>query len=240
MENKGYILIQDWMLELPLSLVETVAYAVIYGFSQDGESAYKGSLAYLAHKCKVSKDTVKRAASKLVEDGYVEKIEQKFNGVTFYDYRALPLPPSKLHPPLANCTLPPSKLHPHNKEYNKDINISISKGKFDFLRSLLSLGVKEQTAKDWMQVRKEKRAANTETAFLRIQQEIAKSGLTAEECIRLSAEHSWQGFKAEWLAKKHKATNTPTQESAYQHNRRLLRELMGQGYDDIGGTIDEQ
>ena len=232
MENKGYIVIQDWMLDLPLSLVETMAYAVIYGFSQDGETAYRGSLTYLARKCKVSKDTVRRALNELVQQGYIEKIEKKMNGVTFNDYRTM-------LPPIANCKYPHSKLPPHNKDNNKDINMSIKKAAFDFYRELLLLGVNEQTAKDWMQVRKEKRAANTETAFRRIQQEIAKTGLTAEECIRLSAETSWQGFKAEWLQNKQKQAASQKQESAYEHNRRLLRELMGEGYND-GGFIDEQ
>ena len=232
MENKGYIVIQDWMLDLPLSAVETMAYAVIYGFSQDGESAYRGSLAYLARKCKVSKDTVRRALGNLVDGGYIERFEKKVNGVTFYDYRTM-------LPPIANCNHPPCKMPPHNKEDNKDKNISIYKGRFDFLTELLEMGVQEQTAKDWMQVRKEKRAANTETAFRRIQQEIAKTGLTAEECIRLSAENSWQGFKAEWLQNRQKQAAPQKQESAYEHNRRLLRELMGEGYND-GGFIDEQ
>lgn len=232
MGNKGYILIQDWMLDLPLSLVETMAYAVIYGFSQDGESAYKGSLTYLARKCRVSKDTVRRALHNLVEAQYVERIENKINGVTFCDYRTLPVP-------LANCEYPPCKLQPHNKDINK-VNINISnKGAFDFYKALTEMGVTPQTAKDWMQVRKAKRAANTATALAKIKAEIAKTGLTAEECIKVSAENSWQGFKAEWLQKQANAKPAAQQVSAYEHNRRLMAELMGAGYND-GGFIDEQ
>lgn len=232
MENRGYILIQDWMLDLPLSLVETMAYAVIYGFSQDGETAYKGSLTYLARKCRVSKDTVRRALHNLVEAQYVERIENKINGVTFCDYRTMPVP-------LANCQYPPSKLPPHNKDINKD-NINISnKAAFDFYKALTEMGVTPQTAKDWLQVRKAKRAANTATALAKIKAEIAKTGLTAEECIKVSAENSWQGFKAEWLQKQAKAKPAAQQESTYEHNRRLMAELMGAGYND-GGFIDEQ
>lgn len=233
MENKGYILIQDWMLDLPLSLAETMAYAVIYGFSQDGESSYKGSLAYLARKCKVSKDTVRRALTALVDGKFVQRMEHKVNGVTFYEY-------CTMLPPIANCNHPPCKLLPNNKDINKDNNISISKGGFQFFQSLLEIGVTPQTAKDWMAVRKEKRAANTETAFRRIQQEISKAGLTAEECIRMSAEHSWQGFKAEWVQKQTRAAPAQKVVSAYEHNRRLMEELMGAGFNETGGMIDEQ
>lgn len=70
---------------------------------------------------------------------------------------------------------------------------------FNFFKSLLDLGVDEKIAKDWMLVRKEKKAANTETAFKSIAKEITISGLTANECIEIAVVRSWQGFKAEWL-----------------------------------------
>ena len=87
MENRGYTLIQDWMLDLPLSLVETTIYAVVYGFSQDGESAFNGSLSYMARKCKSSKDTARRALRKLQELGYIERIVIPVNGVEFNTYK---------------------------------------------------------------------------------------------------------------------------------------------------------
>lgn len=234
MENKGYTIIQDWMLDLPLSLVETMAYAVIFGFSQDGESAFKGSLAYLARKCKVSKDTIRRALNKLTDEGYVEKIENRINGVTFYDYRIMPAP-------LANCNPTPCKLQPQNNIENIDIKNISNKGRFDFYKSLLQLGVSEQTARDWMEVRKAKRAANTETAFRNIATEIRKSGMDAESCIRMSAANSWQGFKAEWAQNRQKPAPVPAsrQESAYEHNQRLMRELLGD-FNPMGGQVDEQ
>lgn len=124
--NKGYTLIQDWMLELPLSLTETVIYAVIYGFSQDGETTYRGSLSYLAKKAKVSKDTARRALVKLTEGGYIQKIERTFGGVTFNDYRIL-------QGGIANCNGGDSKLQPHNKEENKVNNTLSNKAHASFV-----------------------------------------------------------------------------------------------------------
>ena len=85
--NKGYIVIQDWMLDLPLSLVETTIYALVYGFSQDGESTFSGSLAYMARKVKSSRDTARRALRKLEELGYIERIVVPVNGVEFNTYK---------------------------------------------------------------------------------------------------------------------------------------------------------
>lgn len=70
---------------------------------------------------------------------------------------------------------------------------------FDFLTSIIGLGVDKQTAKDWMIVRNKKKAANTLTAFDGIVREINKTNLTPNEIIKLCAEKSWISFKAEWV-----------------------------------------
>lgn len=125
MEKKGFYTVQSWMLDMPLSLVETVIYAVIYGFSQDGTSRYQGSLAYLAGMAKCSKDTARRALQKLVSEGLIEKIEKEVNGVTFNDYRC------NMLSPLAKCEYPPCKMQPHNNidnDIDKSISIKNKKG----------------------------------------------------------------------------------------------------------------
>lgn len=120
MERTGYTLIQDWMLDLPLSLVETAVYAMVYGFSQDGESTFKGSLSYVARKVKSSKDTARRALRKLEELGYIERIVVPVNGVEFNTYKVTDRG-CTMQGGIANCKGGGSKMLPNNKEYNKDI-----------------------------------------------------------------------------------------------------------------------
>lgn len=239
MENKGYTLIQDWMLDLPLSYREIAIYAIIYGFSQDGETRFEGSLGYLAFKTKATRDTARNALRKLVDGGLIERTIVNKNGVEFHTYKVRPMGGGKIQGGIEFFKEGGGIFQPNNKDNSKDINISSIKGRFDFLKSLIALGVKEQTARDWMQVRKEKKASNTETAFRKIEQEIAKSGATAEDCIRMSAECSWAGFKAEWMHNRQQKAGTPApkQESAYEHNRRLMRQLLGE---TMGGQVDEQ
>ena len=95
--------------------------------------------------------------------------------------------------------------------------------KFDFLNSLGNIGVSEGTARDWMAVRKNKKATNTETAFKSIEREILKSGRPAEECIRIAVENSWSGFKAEWLANQQKSKGKV---SVLENNMAVAEELM--------------
>ena len=88
---------------------------------------------------------------------------------------------------------------PNKQEEKEDKSSSKKKNTFQFRQSIIDLGVKPEIVDDWLIVRKNKRASNTETAFKRIKSEIAKSGRSANDCITLAVERSWQGFMAEWM-----------------------------------------
>lgn len=88
----------------------------------------------------------------------------------------------------------------HNQDKEKeDKSSSKKKDSFPFRQALIDLGVRPEIVNDWLIVRKNKRASNTETAFNRIKNEILKSGKSANDCITLAVERSWQGFMAEWM-----------------------------------------
>jgi hypothetical protein len=59
--------------------------------------------------------------------------------------------------------------------------------------------VREETWRDWLQLRKAKRAPVTQTAIDQIQREAMKAGLTLEQALTESIARGWTGFKAEWL-----------------------------------------
>lgn len=80
---------------------------------------------------------------------------------------------------------------------------------FNFKNSLIDLGVQPDIVKDWLLVRKNKKATNTETAFNLIKTEIEKTKLNPNDCIKLAVEKSWAGFKSEWV----KPENETKQES---------------------------
>ncbi len=88
----------------------------------------------------------------------------------------------------------PSNTTKNEKKDNKEKN-----NIFNFKNQLLNLGVDEKIATDWMLVRKNKKATNTETAFNSLKSQIEKSGLTANECIKIAVERSWSGFYSQWL-----------------------------------------
>ena len=67
------------------------------------------------------------------------------------------------------------------------------------LSMLLSAGVENQIAKDWLSIRKTKRLPLTETAFNAISKKILSAGLTINAGIKICVENGWAGFSSDWL-----------------------------------------
>lgn len=97
----GYIVIQDWMIsDLQLKGNELLTYALIYGFSQDGESEFKGSLKYISKFLGVSKSTAQRNLENLANRGVIEKRVEEISGVKFNRYIAH----EKAEPPIVKTS----------------------------------------------------------------------------------------------------------------------------------------
>ena len=97
----AYIVIQDWMIsDLQLKGNELLTYALIYGFSQDGESEFKGSLKYISKFLGVSKSTAQRNLENLVNRGVIEKRVEEISGVKFNRYIAH----EKAEPPIVKTS----------------------------------------------------------------------------------------------------------------------------------------
>ena len=74
MKSTNYVVIQGWMCnELQLSGNELLVFALIHGFSQDGESEFAGSRNYIAETFNISKPTVDKAINNLLSLDYIVK-----------------------------------------------------------------------------------------------------------------------------------------------------------------------
>lgn len=65
-------------------------------------------------------------------------------------------------------------------------------------KDLVKLGVNEQHAKDWLAVRKVKKAPLTQTALDGVRKEAEKAGKTLAQAIEIAAIENWAGYKADW------------------------------------------
>lgn len=97
-KDDNFFLVSGWMINrLNLKGVPLQVFSIIYGFSQDGEGSFTGSLQYLMDFTNTSKHTVIKALKELVEKNYVTKTENIINGVQFNTYKTNALVVQKLH-----------------------------------------------------------------------------------------------------------------------------------------------
>lgn len=90
LNRDSFIHISAFMInELELKGNELLAYAIIYGFSQDGESEFTGGNSYLCEWLGTSKQTVINVLKSLMTKGYIRKIEKTVNHVRFNSYQAV-------------------------------------------------------------------------------------------------------------------------------------------------------
>ena len=87
-KDDNFYTIKGWMLNrLKLKGAQLQIYSIIYGFSQDGESEFTGSLNYLKDWLGVSKPTVIKALQALEDAGLIIKTPLVINNVTFNKYK---------------------------------------------------------------------------------------------------------------------------------------------------------
>lgn len=123
--QNNYITILGWMVsDLKLRGNALLTYAIIYGFSQNGDDSYTGSRQYLAEWTNSTVQNVSRCLKKLLEDGLIIKKENMINGVKFCEYKAVV--PELL--PVTKCSGGSNKMFLNNIEYNTS---NIYSAKFD-------------------------------------------------------------------------------------------------------------
>lgn len=157
-----------------------------------------------------SVDTLRKYINELIEGGWLEKGEQERDngvfGAVSYTLKATKNTDTEKTRygkiPTQHNIDDKQIIDSINKE--KEGNKLSSQKNFNFKQALLDLGVCENVANDFLLVRKNKKATSSETAFKRIQTEIAKSGLSANDCITIAVENDWKGFRAEWIQKQNR------------------------------------
>ncbi len=119
------------------------------------------------------------------------------------------------------CTNPPNsnggkrQTNTENTAETTSENTNIYKGKFNFADALVSQGVDQKLISEYMEVRKAKKAVNSETAFKSLISEQQKSGLTLNQVIEHCVVNSWKGFKAEWIKSSNQAKPNQQREQAW-------------------------
>lgn len=93
MKNTNYFTVMGWMVNaLKLNGNALNVYALIYGFSQDRESCFKGSLTYICNSVGISRNTVIAILKDLEHQRFItKKTIQQNNRIMGNEYRINPL-----------------------------------------------------------------------------------------------------------------------------------------------------
>ena len=84
-DSEKHITIHGWMVtDLKLSGNDLLVYAIIYGFSQDGESMFFGSRQYLADWCNSTIRGIQKNLNNLIDLGLIEQTESKAGSYVKY------------------------------------------------------------------------------------------------------------------------------------------------------------
>jgi len=125
-KDQNSFTIHGWMrTKLNLSGNALMIYSIIFGFSQDAQSAFYGTRQYLSDFIGASRPTVDKALNELCELGYIIKESVEIKNVLFNNFKIN----FKILDDVKNNdtykeTLQGGKetLHNDNKEYNKELN----------------------------------------------------------------------------------------------------------------------
>lgn len=221
-DKTTFVVIQDWMFRLGLDLTETVIFAIIYGFSQDGESCFRGSWRYLEEHAICSRAKVSRALKHLVELGYVRKVDKFVGGIKFCEYYAevgsgsgfaggiTEIPPvSKRNSVVSVRNEGGISAKPNNKEDNKNDNkaatrtrVEAEHKKFSFKDSLIGAGATADHVDKLLAIRKRKGLTNSEKACNQLIESITQisnaKGVTTDEVVAFMLTQDWGAIRPDW------------------------------------------
>ena len=87
--NEKYYVVHRWMVnELNLRGLNLTIYAIIYGYSMDGETEFFGSLNYLTEMTGCTKQAIIKSLKYLVENEYIVRVDYNINNIKTVHYKA--------------------------------------------------------------------------------------------------------------------------------------------------------
>jgi DNA-binding transcriptional MerR regulator len=157
------------------------------------------SLGNISNATGISIQQIRTILKKLEKTNEIEvKSTSQFTIVTICKYECYQDENETTNKPLTNNQQTTNKPSTTNKNDKKEKN-----NIYSFLDSLINNGFDEKLSRDWMEVRKQLKAVNTETAFNAFMLQVEKHGGNKNEILKKCVERSWKGFNHTWIEKEH-------------------------------------
>jgi uncharacterized protein YdaU (DUF1376 family) len=94
----------------------------------------------------------------------------------------------------------PNSNQNQNQNHIKSTSKDIRAPRFDAQAHLISIGVGESLADDWIKHRRAAKAPPSLTAIDGIAREADKAGISLSDALAMCCQRGWRGFKAEWVS----------------------------------------
>lgn len=201
--------LQGWMIrDLNLKGNELIIYAIIFSFSQKEDQKFFGGLQYLADWTNSTKQGALKCLKSLCEKGYITKNDVTINGVKFCEYCATELNTvlNKVERGIEqSLTVGIKQSLPNNTDINNTLDNTKKEKKerketgFDEIIANFTQDPKTvDLLKEWLKVRKAKRAAFTDRAIKmnldKLEQMAKQSGLTVNDYLGEVICRGWAAF----------------------------------------------
>jgi uncharacterized protein YdaU (DUF1376 family) len=102
------------------------------------------------------------------------------------------------------------------------------------IKDITPVGVSESIFKDYLEVRKAKKAKWTQTALKGLQREADKAKMSLQDVIQLCCERNWVGFKAEWANSQNPVSKQGDDKSWMFSNEGIEAKARELGVSDYG------
>lgn len=214
-----------------------LVYAVIAGYSANGQGCYYGNLEYLCQLTGCSRRTAIRTLQELVDLKLVKKVGQwdgNDNRTCHYEVdksmgaNSTPIRVPDSHP--MGDTVAPSQ-EPNQDKEEKCIN---NKYNNKYIHTLLEIGCDEQSIDDWLAARKQRRAPEVNQSVINyLLREAGAANIPVSKAVEVAAEYGWQNFTAKWYLERVRPDEPKKKSgprSVYERNLEQMRR---------GGLIDD-
>lgn len=111
--------------------------------------------------------------------------------------------------------------------------------RFDAQAHLVSIGIPQDLAIDWLKQRKTLKAEATKSAIDGIEREAAKANMPLEAALRECCARGWRGFKADWLLEKQiQPRASPGFQSIHERRAETIAGLTGRNHEPANNATE--
>lgn len=233
-----FTITSDMREKLGLTGNELLIYAVIAGYSANGQGCYYGNQDYLSELTGTTRRTVNKVLQDLVDRGLIVKVGQwsnKDNRTCHYEVAGMceknsHICEKNLH------TMGEKSSHTQEPYQDKEEKYINNKYNNKYILYLLDCGCSEESIDDWLAARKAKHSVPVNQSVINyLEREAATANISVAKAVSIAAECGWQNFTAKWYFDRIRLPESDRpKQSVYERN---LAEMRRGGLIDDNGNL---